>query len=48
LDLFEFADDVDPALRILQDGLMKYHFRPEPETPAIAKSINPDPASAKK
>ncbi len=43
--LFEFADDPDSALKILQEGLMKYHFKPEPETPAIAKSRDPDPAS---
>lgn len=42
LNLFEFADDVDTALRILQDGLLKYHLQPEPETPAIAKSIDPN------
>jgi uncharacterized protein (TIGR00730 family) len=48
LNLFEFADDVDTAQRILQDGLMKYHLQPEPETPAIAKSRDPDPASTQK
>jgi len=48
LDLFEFADDVDTALRLLQEGLMKYHFQAEPETPAMAKSADPDPASLKK
>jgi uncharacterized protein (TIGR00730 family) len=48
LQLFEFADDVDTALSILRDGLIKYHFQPEPETPAIAKSTDPDPASAEK
>jgi uncharacterized protein (TIGR00730 family) len=48
LTLFEFADDVDTAQRILQDGLMKYHFQPEPETPAIAKTLDPDPATTKK
>jgi len=41
LNLFEFADDPDTALRILQEGLMKHHFQPEPETPAIAKSRDP-------
>src|SRR5712691_5139675 len=29
MDLFEFADDPDSALRILQEGLMKHHFQPE-------------------
>jgi uncharacterized protein (TIGR00730 family) len=48
LNLFEFADDVDTAQRILQDGLMKYHLQPEPETPAIAKTRDPDPASTQK
>src|SRR5712691_8804313 len=48
LELFEFADDPDTALRILQEGLMKHHFQPEPETPAIAKSRDPDPASTEK
>src|SRR5881628_1573758 len=45
LDLFEFADDTDTALRVLQEGLMKHHLQPEPETPAIAKSRDPNPAS---
>jgi uncharacterized protein (TIGR00730 family) len=48
LELFEFADDVDSAFRVLQEGLLKYHVQAEPETPAIAKSTDPDPASAKK
>ena len=48
LNLFEFADDVDTAQRILQDGLIKYHLQPEPETPAIAKTRDPDPASTQK
>jgi uncharacterized protein (TIGR00730 family) len=48
LNLFEFADDVDTAQRILQEGLIKYHLQPEPETPAIAKTRDPDPASTQK
>jgi uncharacterized protein (TIGR00730 family) len=48
MDLFEFADDPDTALRILQDGLMKHHLQPEPETPAIAKSQDPFPPSTEK
>ncbi len=48
VNLFEFADDTDTALRILQEGLMKHHLQPEPETPAIAKSRDPDPASTEK
>jgi hypothetical protein len=45
LDLFEFADDPETALRILQDGLTKYYLEPatplpeqEEKVPAIAKS----------
>ena len=45
LALFDYADDVDTAMRLLQDGLTKYYLQPEeplPEqeqkTPAIAKS----------
>ena len=45
LELFEFADDVDTAQRILQEGLMKHHLQVEAETPAISKSIDPNPAS---
>jgi uncharacterized protein (TIGR00730 family) len=48
LNLFEFADDVDTAQRILQEGLIKHHLQPEPETPAIAKTRDPDPASTQK
>ena len=48
MDLFEFADDPDTALRILQDGLMKHHLQPELETPAIAKSQDPFPPSTEK
>ncbi|MEN6534581.1 MAG: TIGR00730 family Rossman fold protein [Bryobacteraceae bacterium] len=45
LDLFQFADDPETALALLQDGLRKYYLEPgvplperELETPAIAKS----------
>jgi uncharacterized protein (TIGR00730 family) len=48
LELFEFADDVDTARGLLQDGLLKYHMQPEPETPAIAKSIDPQLTGAEK
>jgi uncharacterized protein (TIGR00730 family) len=48
LHLFEFADDVDSAFRVLQEGLLKHHLQPEAETPAIAKSRDPDPASTEK
>ena len=43
-----FKSNAPALLRLLQEGLMKYHFQAEPETPAIAKSTDPDPASAKK
>jgi len=42
LDLFCYADDPVSALEILKEGLMKYALLPDShETPAIAKSINP-------
>lgn len=41
--LFDFADDPETAFHLLRDGLTKYHLLPEtPETPAIAKSRNPE------
>jgi uncharacterized protein (TIGR00730 family) len=46
LDLFQFADDPESAMKILKDGLTRLYLRPEaplPEseqqTPAIAKSV---------
>jgi len=45
LELFEYADDPETALRILQEGLTEHYLRPahplperEMETPAIARS----------
>nr|AUN37746.1 hypothetical protein [uncultured bacterium] len=38
LNLFQYADDVDSAFRILTDGLTKHYLEPDKETPAIAKS----------
>jgi uncharacterized protein (TIGR00730 family) len=38
LRLFEFADDVDTAFRLLESGLTKYYLEPDKEIPAIAKS----------
>jgi hypothetical protein len=38
LDLFQFADDVETAFKILEDGLTKYYLEPDKESPAIAKS----------
>ncbi|MEO7652919.1 MAG: TIGR00730 family Rossman fold protein [Bryobacteraceae bacterium] len=45
LNLFEYADDVETAMRLLKDGLMKYHMQAEPETPAIAQSRDPQGGS---
>ena len=38
LNLFEFADDVDTAFKILEAGLTKYYLQDEQEVPGIAKS----------
>ncbi len=45
LDLFQFADDPETGMRLLQEGLTKYYLHPalplserELETPAIAQS----------
>jgi uncharacterized protein (TIGR00730 family) len=38
LELFQFADDVDMAFQILEEGLTKYYLEPDKEVPAIAKS----------
>ena len=38
LELFQFADDVDTAFKLLQDGLTKFYLEPETELPVIAKS----------
>jgi uncharacterized protein (TIGR00730 family) len=43
LDLFAFADDTETAMRILTEGLLKYHVKPEPELPAIAKTRVQEP-----
>ena len=43
LNLFQYADDPESAFRLLTEGLMEHHLMPEtPETPAIAKSRDPD------
>ena len=46
LDLFQYADDPETALRILKEGLTRLYLRPEEpvseheqQTPAIAKSV---------
>ncbi|MFB3827473.1 MAG: TIGR00730 family Rossman fold protein [Bryobacteraceae bacterium] len=48
LNLFQYADDPQTAFEILKKELMVYALQPEtPETPAIAKSRNPQkPAGA--
>jgi uncharacterized protein (TIGR00730 family) len=38
LELFQFADDVETAFKVLEDGLTKYYLEPDKESPAIAKS----------
>jgi uncharacterized protein (TIGR00730 family) len=38
LNLFDFADDVDTAFRLLESGLTKYYVEPDQELPAIARS----------
>ncbi len=38
VNLFEFADDVDTAFKILETGLTKYYLQDEQEVPSIAKS----------
>ena len=41
LGLFQFADDVDTAFRLLKEHLMTYLVPETPETPAISPSRNP-------
>jgi uncharacterized protein (TIGR00730 family) len=41
LGLFQFADDPGSAFEILKAGLLQYAQPETPETPAIAKSKNP-------
>jgi len=38
VNLFEFADDVDTAFKLLETGLTRYYLQDEPELPGIAKS----------
>jgi hypothetical protein len=52
LELFEYADDPESALRILRDGLTRMYLQPaeplpehEQQTPAIAKSRIPGPGA---
>ena len=38
LDLFQFADDVDTAFQLLEEGLTKHYVQADQEMPGIAKS----------
>lgn len=38
LELFEFADDVDTAFKLLESGLTRNYLQPSKEVPAIAKT----------
>jgi hypothetical protein len=40
LDLFQFADDVDSAFKILSEGLTKFYLTPEQEGPDIAHVVD--------
>ncbi|MFN0166573.1 MAG: TIGR00730 family Rossman fold protein [Bryobacteraceae bacterium] len=47
LSLFQFADDTETAMKILTEGLLKYHVKPEPELPAIARTRVQEPGRLK-
>ncbi len=47
LSLFHFADDTETAMKILTEGLLEYHVKPEPELPAIAKTRVQEPGRKK-
>ncbi len=38
MDLFQFADDPETALKLLQEGLTKYYLRPEAPLPERQKA----------
>jgi predicted Rossmann-fold nucleotide-binding protein len=38
LELFSFADDVESAFSLLEDGLTKHYIKPDTQVPEIAKS----------
>jgi uncharacterized protein (TIGR00730 family) len=38
VNLFEFADDVDTAFKVLETGLTRYYLQDEQDVPGIAKS----------
>jgi len=42
LKLFDYADDVETAFRLVRDGLLKYHPLAEAEFPEMARSLNPN------
>ena len=39
LELIQYADDVDTALRLLQEGLTKYYLKPEVPVPAPVREV---------
>ena len=43
LTLFKFADDPQTAMELLKEGLSTYLKHREPEVPAIAESVKPEP-----
>jgi hypothetical protein len=38
LELFSFADDVEAAFQLLEEGLTKHYLEPDKELPSITKS----------
>jgi hypothetical protein len=47
LDLFQYADDPESAFKILSEGLIQSHVSETGETPAIAKSRDPQDPEGK-
>ena len=45
LNLFRYADDPETAFQMLKEDLTRYALEAEPETPAIARSRNPQKPS---
>ena len=41
LELFQYADDIESAFRILQEGLTRYYLQPEAPLPE-ARRVEPD------
>jgi uncharacterized protein (TIGR00730 family) len=42
LGLFQYADDVETAFEMVRDGLSRHHLQTRPETPDMAKSLDPN------